>query len=204
MKTNKLLLVITVTFGVGFLASAYLNFHQHQLASQDKKLLQGEITDLRYQLKQDSVSPSPSTTPDPLPSESPMPSPSPSESPAVAGTNSVGISQLGIKLTASDPVADLTYGMAKSGAYDVAALTTQSLVAKYSGCKPSNTNNALGFVVRKKPGVSSSGELVKRLGDWNYFYVKPSGSCATDAAGNNALAAARAAVKNAVMPTMAQ
>jgi hypothetical protein len=201
MKTNKLLTVMAITFAIGFVASAYLNYHQHQLAAQEKKLLQGEITDLRYQMKQDkAASPSPSPSEDPEPTASP----SPSESPAVAGANIITISQLDIKLTASDPVADLTYGMANSGVYKVAALTTQSLVAKYSGCRPSDTNNALGQIVRKEPGRASSGTLVKKLGNWNYFYIAPSGSCATDAAGNNALAAARAAVKNAVMPTIAQ
>jgi hypothetical protein len=202
---KKLPIVIIAAVSCGFAASAYLNYHQYERAQADKKLLQGQITDLRYELNQQKATPSPSTAlDDPIPSESPTPSPSPSSTPAVAGANSITISELGIKLTAGDPVTDLTYGMVPSGSYMVAALTTESLIAKYAGCKPSKANNVLGEIVRKKPGVSSTGELIKRVGDYNYFYLKPSGSCATDASGQNALAAARAAVKNAVLPTLTQ
>lgn len=208
-KFPKLPIVISVTLGLGFIASAILNVQQYNHAQQDKKLLQGQITDLTYQVNQDKASPSPSATPDvdAEPSSTPTSTPtaSPSESPAVAGAKSVNVSQLEIKLTASDPVSDLTYGMARSGAYDVAALTTETLVAKYAACKPSDTNNALGLIVRKKPGVSSTGTFIKKLGDWNYYYLEPkSGTCATDQAGRNNLAAARAAVKNTVIPSMSQ
>jgi hypothetical protein len=196
----KLPIVIAAVLGLGFGASAYLNYAQHQAAEQDKRLLQGQITDLRYQVDQDHhATPSPSASPTASPSASPASTPSPS--PAVAGTASITIAQYGIHLTVTDPIIDLTYDMAHSGAYPVAALTTASLVAKYPGCKPSNTNNALGQIVRKT-STASTGTLIKKLGSWNYFYLKPSGYCATDQAGQNALAAARAAVLNAALPTL--
>jgi hypothetical protein len=120
----------------------------------------------------------------------------------VYGTSSVSISQLGIKLTVSDPVADLTYDMTTSGAYKVAGLSTRSLISKYAACQPSATNNALGYIVQKKAGLSSTGKLIKQAGIYNYFYIAPTSFCATDQDGRNTLAAARAAVKNAVLPTL--
>ncbi len=77
--------VIAVVLGLGLAASAYLNIAQHQAAVQDHKLLQGEITDLRYQVNQDqqtasapaSPTPSPLATPDATPAASPAPTPTP-------------------------------------------------------------------------------------------------------------------------------
>src|SRR5216683_8225345 len=74
-------IVIAAVLGLGFGASAYLNYAQFQRADQDKKLLNGTITDLKYQVEQDklasntSPSPSPSDTPSPSPSTTPTPSP---------------------------------------------------------------------------------------------------------------------------------
>ncbi len=83
----RLPVVISIALGAGFLASVFLNITQHQQAAQDKKLLQGEITDLRYQVNQDklaaagSPSPSPSVTPLATPEASPSPSAAPTPSP---------------------------------------------------------------------------------------------------------------------------
>jgi uncharacterized protein YgiM (DUF1202 family) len=69
-------IVIAAVLGLGFGASAYLNYAQYQRAEQDKKLLKGQITDLRYQVdldKKASPSPSPSASPSPSPSTSPTP-----------------------------------------------------------------------------------------------------------------------------------
>jgi len=84
----KLQIIISIALGLGFGASAFLNYQQHQRAEQDKKLLQGEITDLRYQREQDqkaSTSPSPSASPSASPSPDTSPTPTPSSTPAVAG-----------------------------------------------------------------------------------------------------------------------
>jgi uncharacterized protein YgiM (DUF1202 family) len=87
----KLSVIIAAVLGLGFGASAFLNFQQYQRTQQDKRLLQGEIVDLRYQVKQDqlatagSPSPSPSADPTLADSPSPSPSPSPSATPAVLG-----------------------------------------------------------------------------------------------------------------------
>lgn len=191
--------VLAVIFGLALCGSVYLNFNQNLRAQEDRNLLQGQITDLTYQIKKDAVAAAiPPATPTPLAT----PEPSPTPSPVVAGTSSVSIAQLAIKLTVSDPVADLTYDMTTSGAYPVAALSTRSLVSKYPACKPSIVNNALGFIVQKKAGLASTGKLIKQAGIYNYFYLAPTGSCATDPDGQNTLAAARAAVKNAVLPTL--
>jgi hypothetical protein len=81
--------VIAVVLGVGFAASAYLNIAQHQRADQDKKLLQGEITDLKYQVGQDKLASTASPSPTPSPDASPdaTPEPSPSQTPAVLGAS---------------------------------------------------------------------------------------------------------------------
>jgi uncharacterized protein YgiM (DUF1202 family) len=87
----KLSVVLAAVLGLAFGGSAFLNFEQHQRAEQDKKLLQGEIVDLRYQVKQDQLaaggnpSPSPAASASPEPSPSASPSPEPSSTPAVLG-----------------------------------------------------------------------------------------------------------------------
>jgi len=74
--------VISIALGVGFVASVFLNFVQSQHAAQDHKLLQGEITDLRYQVNLDKVAAAgPTASPVATPEASPSPSPSPSASP---------------------------------------------------------------------------------------------------------------------------
>lgn len=191
--------VLAVVFGLGLAASAYLNVMQSQRAVEDHNLMQGQVTDLQYQVKKDAAA-SAVVPPTPTPLATPEPTATPA--PAVAGTASIGLTQLGVSLTAADPVADLTYSMSKSGIYPVAALSTRSLIAKYPACQPSATNNALGYIVQKKTGLSSTGKLIKQAGVYNYFYISPSGFCASDQAGRNTLAAARAAVINAVLPTL--
>ena len=83
----KLPVIISVALGLGFGASMFLNIYQNQQASQDKKLLQGTITDLRYQVNQDKLaSASPSVSPLATPESSP--SPSPAASPSASPTSS--------------------------------------------------------------------------------------------------------------------
>ncbi len=193
-RAPLLLIIITATLGLGFGALIYLNYAQYQRAEQDKRLLQGEITDLRYQLKQDSAA-SPSATPSPTPSSTPA-------VPAVQGAQAVDLAQLGVKLQPSDPIADLTYSYQLVNGLAVANLTTSSLMAKYPACKP---GAALGMVVRRplnsRPATSAS-KLIKRLGDYNYYYVASTSNCATDAAGRASLAEARSALIAAVLPTL--
>lgn len=194
----RLSIVLAVVLGLGFGASAYLNYAQHQQAASDKKLLQGQITDLQYQVKQDQLA---AASPSPSPSDSPSPSPSASPAPAVQGATSITISQYGVKLTATDPVTDLTYAPIQSGGLTVAGFTTQSLLAKYPLCKP---GTALGMLVRRpitqKAPVQD--KLIKAIGSYNYYFVAATGNCTNDATGANLLAAARASVANSVMPTL--
>jgi hypothetical protein len=197
--TSVLIAVVIITFGGGLAASAYLNYYQYQRDSQNRQLLQGQITDLRYQLKQETGgSPAASLSPSPSPS-----SPSPSVSPSpVLGAQTVNLAELGVKLTPTDPVADLTYGYQTIAGLGVANLTTSNLMAKYPACKP----GALGMVVRRplgsRPSTSAS-HLIKKIGDYNFYYVTPSGNCGPDSAGRATVSAAIAAVQNLVMPTLA-
>lgn len=194
-------IVFAAVFGLGLAASVYLNYYQHQGAQADRKLLQGEITDLRYQVNKDQIA---SAAPTALPTTAPLatPEPAPTPTPVVAGTGSVSISQWAIKLTVADPVADLTYDMVKNGSYTVAGLSTRALIAKYPTCAPSAANTALGQIVQKKAGFTSAGTIIKQAGVYKYYFIAPAGFCATDQAGRDVLAAARAAIKNSVLPTL--
>src|SRR5229473_1601476 len=87
----KLSIVLATALGLGFIASAYLNFYQHQQAAQQQNLLQGQITDLKYQVNLDHNSPNPSPSASLLPTTDPTPNPS--SAPAVAGTASVQINE---------------------------------------------------------------------------------------------------------------
>lgn len=203
-KWLNLPVVIAAVLGLGFGASAYLNVAQHQRAEAEKKLLQGEITDLRYQVKQDQEGKTAAADPaSETPSEAEAtPTPTPVPSPAVAGTASISIGHLDVKLTATDPIADLTYAPEKSGSYTVAAFTTQALVAKYPACKA----GALGSLVRKLKTVkpNSGNQLIKPIGSYNYYYIAPAFTCATDTNGRNEVAAAAAALKTTALPTLAE
>ncbi len=197
-----LLIVVMATLGLGLGASMYLNYNQYSQAEEDRKLLKGEITDLRYQLDQDqkaSPSPSPGSSSSPSPAASPTPTP-------VLGTQSVVLAQLGVRLSASAPIADLTYQFqsVRSGAYTlaVANLTTTSLMNKYANCRP---GAALGQLVRRPIGSrpsSSTTRFLKKIGDYNYYYVPMTSNCGTDSAGRAAVAAAQSYLAATVLPTL--
>lgn len=190
-----LLIVISAALGIGLGASLFFNFSMIQKADQDKDLLNGEITDLRYQLKQGSASPTP--TPAPVASVAASPSPSPTP---VLGTQTVNLEQLGVHLAASDPISDLTYEYKEVSGLATANFTTAALLAKYPACKP----GVLGMLVRrpKASKPSSASKLVKAIGDYNYYYVASAVACAPDASGKAAVAAARSALQATVLPTI--
>jgi uncharacterized protein YgiM (DUF1202 family) len=79
----KLPTIISIALGLGLGASMFLNYHQHQRAEQERKLLKGEITDLRYQVQQDKLAMNFTPTPSPGPAETPTPSATPSPSPVL-------------------------------------------------------------------------------------------------------------------------
>jgi hypothetical protein len=200
--------IIAAALGIGFAASAYLNYAQYQSSQQNQKLLQGQIVDLKYQVNQDHLAmsgsnPSPSPSPQANTAStttSPSPSPSTSSSPTVAGASTVSISQFLVNLAVTDPIADLTYAPKISGGITVAAFTTQSLVAKYPSCGPLT---ALGMLIRRpatQVPPSSDGPVVKTIGGYKFYYKASSDYCANTLAGANELAADRAALKNLLTP----
>jgi hypothetical protein len=190
-----LLVVIAITFGLGLAASGYLNYVQFSRANDNEVALNGQLTDLRYQLKQDKLAPSPTA--------SPSASPTPSATPSVLGTTAVNFVQLGVAVSATDPIADLTYSYQLVSGLAVANLTTTGLVAQYPTCKP---GTALGQLVRrpKTSRAAATSKLIKSFGDYNYYYVAPAGNCATDAAGRATVVAAKAALTDAILPTLIQ
>jgi hypothetical protein len=188
--------IIAIVLGIGFCASAYLNYAQHERSSQDESLLQGQITDLKYQLNQDQGgSPSPS----PVAKTDPAPSPTPSSSPAVAGTAVIPISQFGVKFTANNPITDITYQPQKNGSYDVAAFTTQTLIAKYPACKV----GAIGSLVQKRSDTKSYYDtFIKSIGGYYYFYVAPNFTCTGTTDGRNEIAQDEASLKNDALQSL--
>lgn len=194
---HNLLIIIAVTFGLGLAASGYLNYVQFSRAHDELAAANGQITDLTYQLKQKVAT----AVASPSPSTSVSPSPTPSEAPAVLGTTTVKFNQLGVAVAAADPIADLTYSYQLIAGLAVANLTTTGLVAQYPSCKP---GAALGQLVRrpKTSRAAPSSKLIKAFGDYNYYYVAAPGNCATDTAGRASVAAAKAALIDAVLPSM--
>ena len=203
-SSHNLLIVVAMTFGLGLAASGYLNYVQFSRAQDDKAALNGQLTDLRYQLKQDSTKVS--TTPSPKSSASPIPSPSPTITPTVLGATTMKMDQLGVYLSASDPVSDLTYSYTSTtdGAA-VANLITTGLLTQYPACKPGLAS--LGQIVRRaktsKVRAPVGSVPLKPFGDYTYYYNKGTGACASDTAGRSKLAAARAAILDATLPTLA-
>lgn len=196
-----LLVVVAATLGLGLAASMYLNLYQNQASEQSKRELNGQITDLRYQVKQDQAAQEAKTGTKATPTPSNAPPPT-SDQGSVAGSQSVAIDQLGVHLTATAPITDLTYSYQPVNNLGVANLTTTSLMAKYPACQP---GKALGLLVKRpltsKP-TSSSSVFLKAIGTFNYYYIPPTGNCATDADGRTAVTAAKSALINSVLPTL--
>lgn len=204
-------IIIAGVLGLGFAGSALLNVIQFQRSQENQKLLQGQIADLKYQYNLDHPG---GGTPTPTPdgasaaAATPTPTPEPTSSPEVAGNAVVSIGgTVNAKLTASDPIADLTYWFTKRDSYTVASLTTEGLKAKSPSCGSGATNSALGQIINKK-GVATTtvaGALqIKVVNGDHYFYLPPSGYCASDDAGKAALDAGRAALKDRVLATLTQ
>ena len=207
LKLPSLPILIATACALGFVGSAVLNMIQFQHNQDNTKLLQGRITDLQYQYNLDHASPTPQPTEASAGTPTPTPAPEAPATPAVAGSTVVTIGgDLNIKLTATDPVADLTFWLTTSGQYHPASLTTISLKSKYSACGSGAANNALGWIINEKTRTTDSkGQPpFKVIGADHYFYQAPSGYCATDDAGKAALDTGRAAVKNTVLATVTQ
>ncbi len=188
----NVLAVCTIVFGVGLALSAYLNYFQDQRAADEKRLLKGQITDLTYQLGQDRKSlssPSPSATPEAV--TTPLPTPSP----AVLGAKTLALTELGVSLTATEPVSDLIYTYQPKNGIPIIGLTTTSLVSKYPKCVAS----FLGQISKRPTGAApnSNEHLIKTIGGNSYYYIQPIVECATDADGK----ALRAKLVNTVSTT---
>src|ERR1035437_7195902 len=78
--------VIAAAFGIGLAASMYLNYNQNQTADQDRKLMQGQITDLRYQVKQDGLASASSASPTPSPLATPESNATPTPTPVLGAS----------------------------------------------------------------------------------------------------------------------
>ena len=189
MKTSErgavnILVVCTAVFGLGLAASAFLNVFQAQRAADERTQLKGQITDLTYQVDQDrKAASSNASTTSPTPSASPVAQPSPSTpaSPAGAVQKTLALTELGVSVTTSDPVADLTYTYMPSGGVPTVGFTTSSLVSRYPKC----TASFIGLITKHPNGstVKSIEHLIKSIGASSYYYVPASVECAPDAEG---------------------
>ena len=187
MKTSErgavnILVVCAIVFGLGLAASGFLNIFQAQRAADERTQLKGQITDLTYQVDQDrkAASSHPNTT-SPTPSSSPLVSTSPSTPPSGAVQKTVALTELGVSVTASDPVSDLIYTYMPSGGVPTVGFTTSALVSKYPKC----TASFIGLITKHPNGssVKSIEHLIKSIGTNSYYYVPASVECAPDADG---------------------
>jgi hypothetical protein len=128
-------------------------------------------------------------------------SPSPSDTPAVEGQHTVRIALYDIRVNAIDPVTDLVYGTVKDGSQMVAGFTTEKLLAKYPGCKAGSLGELVRYLDKDAPSWMKS-SLIKSYGGYSYYYKKPAYTCATDRVGQNTVAEAVAAMKNAILPSL--
>jgi hypothetical protein len=192
---TRLWIFLTCVFALGFGAAGYLNYVQYQRARDDHAQLTGTITDLQYQVAQDHKS-----TPTPSASPSPSGSPSPSPSPTVLAAQSLALTELGLHLSTSAPLTDLTYQYQQISGLAVANLTTAALIKSTTTCGP----GALGSLVRRpityKP--TSLSKLVKTVGSYTYYYVAPVKACAKDPVTTAALLADKTALP-AILATLA-
>jgi hypothetical protein len=54
-----------------------------------------------------------------------------------------------------------------------------------------------------KPNTSAS-KFIKKIGNYNYYYVTPSSNCGTGADGRTFITNAVAALSNTIMPTLSE
>jgi hypothetical protein len=199
---TSVVMVCAVVFGLGLVASVVLNLLQAQRAADDKAQLQGQITDLTYQVEQDHKKLAGSTVTSPTPSVSPTPSasPSPSATPAVLGSQTIKLTELGVSVTVSDPVGDLVYKSQPKNGVSIVGLTTASLNAKYPKCVAS----FLGQISKRADGAKANTNetLIKSIGGNSYYYIKPVVECATDAAGKALRANLVNTIQASVLPTL--
>jgi hypothetical protein len=130
-------LTLSILFFLGLCGSAWFNVQQHAQGLQDKKALSDQLATLKNQVQQQPVA-------------TPTPSVDPADAPLLAGQSRVSLSVFGANIIVVDPISDLVYGTVKYNGADTIGFTTQSLLAKYPGCKA----GALGTLVRTK--VSST------------------------------------------------
>ena len=145
--------------------------------------------------------------------------------PVVAGLASIKILLYDVRMTVNDPIDDLVYGEIKDGGNTWAGFTTKKLLAKYPDCKA----GALGTLTRTKAKATPTPKptatpspytktdatgtpfptksptnlpFTKTINGYTYSYRPSYWNCADDQAGKDSLAAARAALKNASLPTL--
>ena len=177
----NVVMVCAIVFGIGMGASVLLNFVQAQRASDDKAQLKGQIGDLTYQVDQDRKLLSNGT---PTPTVSPSASPSPSPSPTAAtSAKTIIFTELGVSVTAPDPVGDLIYKYHSPTSTTGAQvwLSSTLLISKYPKC----IESYLGIISKRPIGQkpTSNEALLKSSGGSSYYYIKPIYECATDTAG---------------------
>jgi hypothetical protein len=146
---------IAAVFGLGLGASVFLNVAQHTRAQQDAKLMQGTITDLRYQVDQDHKQLAGANSPSPTPSDTPVatPEPSPSDTPAVAGASTTPASSVFKYACNMHTSSSTNASIVKNGntKYDFSFFESQGLAplpSKLSGgaLQPVTFNGQSGYV----------------------------------------------------------
>ncbi len=176
-------IILALLGGLG--ASGYLNYHQAQQRVLTQRQTNDQLSQLQQQVSQYKTALAALN--------------GSSGSPAAA--KSVTFAQLGVKVTPSDPVIDLTYTYQKVNGDDVANLTTSSLLVQYPACKP---GVALGKLVRRSSSsMNTGGKFLQVLGGYSFYYESAGGTCATDTTGRQLLIDARNTLSTIVFTTLA-
>jgi hypothetical protein len=201
-KIATLPAVVIATLSLGLVASMYLNYAVYKNAQDDKRQTAGELTDLRYQVKQDQLAGLNAPSSSPSPSTKPTASPSPA---AVLGAETLAISEMGVTVIPAAPLADLSYAVIPSqtaGAV-VIGFKSDSFSTKYPNCAP---GTALGQLVRRPVSQRppASNKLVATIGGFKFYYYNPGDTCATSTVGRADTAAAVAVLGSTILKSIAQ
>jgi len=162
--------------------------------------------------------------PTPIVTTSLVPTPTP-VTPVVAGQGSIKLLIYDVRMTVTDPIEDLVYGEIKDGSNTWAGFTTRKLLAKYPGCKAGALGTLTRVVAKPTPTPKATATpsphpkanatptpfptntptnlpFTKTINGYTYSYRPSYSNCTDDQPGRDTLAAARAAVKNAALPTL--
>jgi hypothetical protein len=159
-----------VVFALGLAASGYLNYYQYQRAQE------------RIQVDNDALAQAKREATLNAPVAAGVPAP------AVLGARVINITELGIALTVINPLSDLSYQFQQENGLDGVNLTSTSLINTTTSCGPGSLGRLVRQSVDARPTLATN-NLIKQLGNYNFYYEPNKVSCAKDPVSTSALKA---------------